>query len=113
MEQRPKIHTQEDDIYGQYASDNIGRDNELYDKTGTLDVRGDGSIGFHQENGMFDEGDTVNPDEATGNAAVSKPNDLADNDIYEYPTDDKDYGNPIDPDDEASKWLAEHEDTDK
>ena len=111
MEQRPKIHTQEDDIYGQYASDHIGRDEEFTDSTGTLDVRGTGNLAFHHENGMFDEGDTINPDESDGQA-MKTPDELEDNDIYEYPTDDKDYGNPIDPDDEASKWLAEHEDQD-
>lgn len=108
MENAPKIHTEKDDIYGQYAYDRAVRGDELDDSTGTLDVRGDGNIGFHQESVMFDEADTINPDEATGTAAKN-PDELADNDIYEYPQGDKDYGDDIDPNDEASKWLAEHD----
>lgn len=96
------------DIYGQYASDNFGKEGVNPDATGTRDSRGDGSMGFHGENEMWDQERTTVPDEATGETdhIAGEFDELTVDAGIAHEALDAAMGMS---DDEAARWLVDHD----
>lgn len=113
MKQRK--HTQisfEDGIRGQYASDRL-LNNASDANLGSQDTRGDGNIAFHTD-GLWDEEDFHNPDEATGRADEIDDQFAETEDMHVLEDAKVLGGLALDSvmgmeDDEAAKWLAEHD----
>ncbi len=117
MNERNTNTTQEfDPSLGAYPTDIINGEVPLdengnpIDPTGTLAARGDGAFGFHNDEMLWDQGDTRNPDEATGKVASTQNELLELEDVSVVDATTLNIGREatigLDPNDEAARWLA-------